>query len=131
MNSVRHYWYIEPSRENIANIVLLRLRETLTFNPNIQPIRLPSNENFSYEAWSTHILGFQTPVGSFSAQLQSVHTSVFNNSLCNFSDYIADHEICGNEGSDINGSGPIKIFDAFTGNTFLQKIRVVLTFAFN
>lgn len=121
-NFVRHYWYITQSIENSPNIALLRLHETLSFNPNIQPIRLPSHDNFSYEAWSAHILGYQIPNGVLSAQLQSAQTSIFNNSLCNFYGNIADHEICGIEGSDPY-NGAIRRFNGFTGNTFMQNIR--------
>lgn len=116
-NFVRHYWYITPSPENSANIVLLRLHETLTFNPNVQPIRLPSAENFSYEAWSSYILGFRVPPGPADAQLQSVHTSILNIGLCNLvGNPVHDHEICAVEGGDPNGSGPVMRFNAFSGN---------------
>lgn len=115
---VRHYWYIQPSIENSPNIVLLRLHESLTFNPNIQPIRLPSHENFSYEDWVSYILGFDTQDGPFSAQLQSANANIRNNSLCNFSGNTADHEICASEGSPSLDEGPLIRRNGFTGDDY-------------
>jgi len=117
-NFVRHYWYITPSLENSPNIVLLRLHETLTFNPNIQPIRLPSHQNFTYEAWSSYILGFDIPSGIYRSYLQSAHASIFNSSLCNFYGVIDAHEICGIDGSEPY-QGSIRRYNGFTGGAWI------------
>lgn len=98
-NFVRHYWYIESSPENSPRLVLLRLHEPLTFTPNIQPIRLPSSENFPYEDWSSYVLGFQLTSGSVMANLRSTHASILNNNLCNFHGIIRDYEMCASDGS--------------------------------
>ncbi len=116
---MRHYWYIEPSSESRANIVLYRLNSTITFNPNIHPIRLPFYEDFSYEGWSSYILGFRSPDGPSMPHLQAALTSVFDNRLCNF--VVAEHEICGIEGSEPYESGTIRRFNSFTGNTFRRQ----------
>lgn len=90
---VRHYWYIEPSCENSPTLVLARFHKTLTFNPNVQPIRLPSLDNFSYEGWSSYLL--RRP-----ARLQSTNASILSNSLCSFQDAkMDDHEICATDGT--------------------------------
>ncbi|XP_037048501.1 serine proteinase stubble-like [Bradysia coprophila] len=100
-NFVRHYWYIEASPENSPAIVLCRIHEPLTFNPNVQPIRLPyaANANFSYEAWSSIILGYRLAAPD---QLQFVPSNLFNNNQCEFEirfgqdrGIIGDHELCG------------------------------------
>lgn len=96
---VRNYWYIEPSPENSPRLVLLRLHEPITLTPNIQPIRLPSSENFPYEDWSSYVLGFQLTSGSVMAHLRSTHASILNNNLCNFHGIIHDHEMCASDGS--------------------------------
>lgn len=120
-NFVRHYWYITPSSENRPNIVLFRLHESLTFNPNVQPIRLPSAEKFSYDAWSSYILGYQTPgSGPFSAQLSSVHARILNNELCNFNGNAPDYEMCGSDGGDPRESGPIMRFNGFSGKNTMN-----------
>ncbi|XP_037027374.1 uncharacterized protein LOC119068073 [Bradysia coprophila] len=100
-NFVRHFWYIEPSPENSPSIVLYRLHESLIFNPNVHPIRLPFYQNFYYEGWSSLVLGYGSLSSeTYAAQLQSVHTSITNNSLCNVA--IDEHEICGIESREPN-----------------------------
>lgn len=122
-NFVRHYWYIRPTPEDSPNIALFRLHESLIFNPNIQPVRLPSNKNFTYEAWSSYVLGFRAPEGPSLTHLVSIHTSILNNELCNFVGLPApDHEICGLEGNDTSESGPIQIFNGISGIKILQKV---------
>lgn len=121
-NFVRHYWYITPSPDNSPNIVLFRLHESIKFNPNVQPIRLPSHGNFSYDGWSSYRLGFVTPgAGLFSAQLTSIHTSILDNGLCSFNGNASDFEICGSDDSEPNESGPIMRVDAFSGITSMLE----------
>jgi len=115
----RHFWYIEPSSENSPNIVILRFHERLTFNPNIQPIRLPSPTNFSYEGWTSLRLGFNTPEGTFRAHLQFVNTNIPRNDECNFVGILADHDMCAIEGGPVNEGGPILRFNAFTGGAWV------------
>mgnify|MGYP006950116743 CR=1 FL=1 len=93
-NFVRHYWIIEESPENSPRIVLCQPLERIIFNPNIQPIRLPyaANANFTYEAWSSFILGYRL---SEFRQLQSVPSKILNNNECDFHGSIADYELCG------------------------------------
>lgn len=112
---VRQYWYIQPSNESRPGIVLLRLHESLNFNPNIQPIRLPSHKNFLYEHWASYILGFYEPRGPFTGQLQSANANILNNSLCNFSGNTADHEICANDNSPPYNTSLIR-WNGFTGD---------------
>lgn len=123
---VRNYWYIEPSPENRPNIVLLRMNGTITFNPNVHPIRLPFYQDFAYEDWSSLILGFRTPDGPSTPHLQSAEASILNNNLCNFglSDVTHAHEICAIDGGESNQSGPIRRFNAFTGKIFFRKLIV-------
>lgn len=120
-NFVRHYWYINSTLENSPNIVLLRLHETLIFNPNVQPIRLPSHRDFSYKEWSSYTIGFRTL--PLLLQLQSAHISILNNSLCNLPDYIADHEICGIADGDPRQDGPEIRFEVFTGTAVHDFFR--------
>jgi len=115
-NFVRSYWYIEPSSQDSPNIVLFRMNETITFNPNLHPVRLPFYVNFSYEGWSSFILGYRLPTGPSMPHLQAAAVGIFENSLCNLYGNIADHEMCGIEGSE-TGSG-IR-FDGFTGGAWL------------
>jgi len=118
-NFVRHFWYIEPSSANRPNIVLMRINDTITYSPNVHPIQLPFFEDFAYEGWSSSILGYRTPDGPFTAQLQSAHVSIFNNNLCNFYGSIDEHEICGIDGSEPYESGSIRRYDAFTGGAWI------------
>lgn len=108
------FWYIEPSFENSPNIVLYRMNGTMTFNPNIHPIRLPFYQDFGYEGWSSLILGFRLPDGPSRPHLQSAEVSIFNNNLCDLSGRIDDHEICAIDGGEPH-QGPIIRFNAFTG----------------
>lgn len=112
---VRHYWYITPSLEDRPNIALLRLHETLTFNPNVQPIRLPTHGNFTYLDWSSYQLGHGSLLGGYHSWLQSMHTSILNNNLCNFAGGVTpDYEICGmNSGGAYDGE--VQRFDSFIG----------------
>lgn len=114
---VRHFWYIEPSFET-PNIVLLRFHEPLTFNPNIQPIRLPSLVDFSYEAWASYSLGFDTSSGLFRAQLRSANAIIGSNSVCNFQDNFPDHEMCAHDGGPVY-EGAIRRYNGFTGGAWL------------
>ncbi|KAG4077419.1 hypothetical protein HA402_002846 [Bradysia odoriphaga] len=131
-NYARHYWYIEPTPEDSPRMVLLRFHETLTFNPNIQPIRLPSPENFSYEAWSSYLLGFDLSSGNAIAHLQSTQASILNNSLCNFHGIIHDYEICATDGSerfDVGASGGAWIVYEYTaGFEFIPVVIGIETF---
>ncbi|XP_037037350.1 uncharacterized protein LOC119075060 [Bradysia coprophila] len=122
-NFVRHYWYIEASPENSPAIVLCRIHEPLTFNPNVQPIRLPyaANANFSYEAWSSLILGYRLSAPN---QLQFVPSNIFNNNQCEFEirfgqdrGIIGDHELCGTINNQ-TGSGLIRHF-GITGGAWM------------
>lgn len=110
---VRHYWFIAPSVENSPSIVLARLHETITFNPNIHPIRLPSSGNFDYVGWSSLQLGFESVAGIFFAYSQSAETTILNNNLCNFDP--GDHEMCGVNGGDTLEFGLVRL-NAFIGN---------------
>lgn len=115
---VRHYWYIEPSSENRPNIVLFRINGTITFNPNVHPIRLPFYQDFDYEDWSSVIVGFQSPVGLTRPHMQSAQASILNNNVCSFDGRnMADHEICAIDGSEPY-DGSLRRFDSFTGKTF-------------
>jgi len=117
---VRHFWYIESSLENSPNIVLLRFHEPLTFNPNIQPIRLPSLVNFSYDTWASYMLGFDAPLGILSSQLQSVNANIRKSNACNFYDNFADHEICAIEaGIGYDSDFAVRRFNLFTGGAWL------------
>lgn len=99
------------------------MHETIKFDPNVHPIRLPFYQDFAYEGWSSLILGFRTTDGPFTAQLQSAQVnSVFNNDLCNFDGDIAEHEMCGIEGSGPDPIGPIRRFNAFTGNIYFESV---------
>ncbi|KAJ6648528.1 hypothetical protein Bhyg_03758, partial [Pseudolycoriella hygida] len=94
---MRHLWYIEPSAENSPNIVLLQFHQTLTFNPNIQPIRLAAPGNFSYEGWASIFMGFDTliePELYPTQQLKFVSSNIPRNEDCNLVGNLADHEIC-------------------------------------
>ncbi|XP_037044801.1 uncharacterized protein LOC119080505 [Bradysia coprophila] len=126
-NFVRHYWYIEPSPEDSPRIVLSRFHEAVTFNPNIQPIRLPSSENFSYEAWSSHLLGHRSGPGNVWAHLQSTHASILNNSLCNFHGIIHDHEICATDGGErFDGGSPGGAWIVYEYTAGFEFIPVVI-----
>ncbi|KAJ6648939.1 Transmembrane protease serine 11B-like protein [Pseudolycoriella hygida] len=116
---MRHYWYIEPSAENSPNIVLLQFHERLTYNPNIHAIRLAAPGNFSYEGWASLSLGFNTPVGDFSAQLQFISTSIPNNNACTFAGNLANHEMCAIEADAGDVDGPIRRFNAFSGGAWM------------
>ncbi|KAJ6648529.1 hypothetical protein Bhyg_03759, partial [Pseudolycoriella hygida] len=94
---MRHLWYIEPSAENSPNIVLLQFHQTLTFNPNIQPIRLAAPGNFSYEGWASVFMGFNVLPNlelSITLQLQSVHPSIRRNEECSHVGQLTDHDMC-------------------------------------
>ncbi|KAJ6648940.1 Transmembrane protease serine 11D [Pseudolycoriella hygida] len=118
---MRHYWYIEPSpsAENSPNIVLLQFHERLTYNPNIHPIRLAAPGNFSYEGWASLSLGFNTPAGIFSAQLEFVSTSIPSNGACTFAGNLANYEMCAIEAGAGNEGGPITRFNAFIGGAWV------------
>lgn len=113
---VRHFWYIEPLLENSPSIVLLRFDESLSFNPSTQPIRLPSFVNYTYDAWASHMLGFDAPPGFFAAQLQSVNANIRNNSVCDFVSNFANYEMCAIEVGPGYEDGEIISYNAFTGN---------------
>ncbi|XP_037025044.1 plasma kallikrein-like [Bradysia coprophila] len=123
-NFVRHSWYIAPSAQNSPNIALCRIDEPLTFNPNVQPIRLPytSNTNFSYEAWSSLLLGYELTANNnrFFDQLRSVPNKILHNDQCNFLGRIDEHEMCGL--TDVtpydNEFTPIR-FSIFTGGAWM------------
>lgn len=115
---VRHYWFIEPSSVDRPNIVLFRMDETITFNPNVHPIRLPFYQDFAYDGWSSLMLGFRSPVGqSTPHHLQSDQASIFGNNLCHFAGNVADHEICAIDGGEPSQSGPTRRFNTFTGKS--------------
>ncbi|KAJ6649507.1 putative thiopurine S-methyltransferase [Pseudolycoriella hygida] len=91
---MRRLWYIEPSTENSPNIVLLQFHETLTFNPNIHPIRLPAPGNFSYEGWSSFATGFNRPGPVLNAVKQFSSISILRNDECNFFNNLTDYDMC-------------------------------------
>ncbi|KAJ6633865.1 hypothetical protein Bhyg_15574, partial [Pseudolycoriella hygida] len=104
---MRHYWYIEPSSANSPNIVLLRFHEALTFSPNVQPIRLPAPDNFSYEGWASMSLWFTLAITpEFAEQLQFVNNNIPRNADCTFQSNFPDHEMCSIEQARITGNTP-------------------------
>ncbi|XP_037040519.1 coagulation factor X-like [Bradysia coprophila] len=115
---VRSYWYIEPSPENRPNIVLFRMNSTITFNPNVHPIRLPFYQDFDYEGWSSLMLGFRSPDGPSTPHLQSMEASIFNNNQCDFDSDFADHDICAIDSGELY-QGPIRRFNSFTGGAWI------------
>jgi len=123
---VRTYWYIEPSFGNRPNIALFRIDENITFNPNVQPIRLPFYQDFSYDGWSSQILGFPSSPGGISMpRLQSVEARFLSNNVCEFDFsffgiYTADdHEMCSIDGRETTESGAIRLLDSFTGGAWI------------
>lgn len=122
-NFVRHYWYIEPSCENRPNIVLFRLHATLTFNPNVQPIRLPFDKHFSYEDWSAVTLGYASSTpgpNRYWFRLLSMPINITESSLCeNAIGVIAEYEICSTEPIETE----IIRFTSFAGNYFIETMR--------
>lgn len=117
---VRTYWYIESSFENRPNIALFRINGTITFNPNIHPIRLPFYRDFDYVDWSSTILGFFSPDGPLRPHLQSAAASILNRNLCDFGYSITtDNDLCALDGGE-PADRPVVRYNGFTGNFFFE-----------
>ena len=87
------FWFIEPTEESRPDITIIRLSEDVTFNPNLQPIRLPpaSWGAFTFEGWAAFIMGFGLGNdGALSRYLQYGHYMFMPNDACPFAEY----EIC-------------------------------------
>lgn len=62
------------------------------------------------------MLGFDTPPGLFTAQLQFANTNIRENSVCDFLYNFADYEMCAIEAGPGYAGGSIIRYNGFTGN---------------
>lgn len=100
------FWYYSTISGPQPDIALFRLYDDIVFNPNIQPIRLPSRKfaDFTYEGWAATIMGFGLDNSGVGARfLQYGHYIFLRNDACNFVDF----EICAvaNPNQDISTQG--------------------------
>lgn len=118
------YVWLEPEFGFPPDIALFHTATKIIFNPNIQPIRLPSIEwgSFTFEGWSTTIIGWGRAQAGRLGLLQYSEFLVQENSLCRFEEDLVCAKALFHD-ADLGGalSGIASdVFSRFLINMFLE-----------